>query len=196
MCSAASTYAQQTPTVPQDVTEQRAPLTETAVALDVMGRVALAGRLRTTTLNGALDSPVQNVRLVVENRSGFFFTYVSGWATFYDGVGTRCGEGLFALDALAPGESVETDTPGLRLTCAPASWRIVANNLLTRISDTAKPSEPIRLEPSRQPANLTTEPPRFININVNGIEYRVPLGSTLNIPVNEKQVTITVLDKP
>ncbi|MBC7909585.1 MAG: hypothetical protein H7Y30_03735, partial [Pyrinomonadaceae bacterium] len=127
-------YAQQTG-------EQRVPLQEQPVAVDAEGRTALAGRLRTTDLKGALDSPVTNIRLVIENRSQFFYNYISGWATFYDGEGVRCGEGLFKLDALAVGEAAETDTPGLRLKCAPATWRIVATNLLTRAGDTAKPSQ-------------------------------------------------------
>ena len=96
----------------QQTGEQRVPLSDQATASDAEGRIALAGTLRTTDLNGSLDSPVTNIRLVLENRSQFFFTYVSGWATFYDSEGVRCGEGLFKLDALAVGEAAETDTPG------------------------------------------------------------------------------------
>jgi len=92
--------------------EQRVPLTQTAIALDARGTAALEGTLRTTALNGAPDAPVMNVRLVVKNVSMYFLTYVSGLATFYDGGGVRCGEGLFKIDALAQNESAETDTPG------------------------------------------------------------------------------------
>src|SRR2546426_3029098 len=73
--------------------EQRVPLTQTAIALDARGTAALEGTLRTTALNGAPDAPVMNVRLVVKNVSMYFLTYVSGLATFYDGGGVRCGEG-------------------------------------------------------------------------------------------------------
>ena len=125
--------------------EQRVPLTQTAVAHDAKGAAALEATLRTATLNGAPDAPVTNVRIVIKNVSGNFYTYVSGVATFYDASGVRCGEGVFKLDALAQNESAETDMPGLRITCAPATWRIVATNLLTGSGErtsSAPPSHP------------------------------------------------------
>ncbi|HEX8853358.1 MAG TPA: hypothetical protein VF754_07720, partial [Pyrinomonadaceae bacterium] len=112
--------------------EPRVPLAEAAPAFDAEGRTALAGLLRTQQLSGTPDAPERNTRFVVENRSAIFYTYVSGWATFYGADGVRCGEGLWKLEALAPGESAEVDTPGLRLTCAPTTWRIIATNLVTR----------------------------------------------------------------
>ena len=112
--------------------EERVPLTQTAVAHDAKGVAALEATLRTTTLNGAPDAPVTNVRIVIKNVSSSFYTYVSGLATFYDASGVRCGEGVFKVEALAQNESAETDMPGLRVTCAPATWRIVATNLLPR----------------------------------------------------------------
>src|SRR5256885_9268433 len=115
----------------QQPTEQRAALNEAATASDGKAAAAIEARLLTTVLNGSEDSPVTNVRIVVKNVSANFYTYVSGWATFYDSSVVRCGEGLFKLDALAPNESAEVDTPGLRLHCSPASWRIVATNLTT-----------------------------------------------------------------
>ena len=139
----ATVEAQQTP-------EQRAPLTEPTTAFDVRGANAIEGRLLTTVLNGSQDSPVTNVRLVLKNASSNFYTYISGWATFYDAAGVRCGEGLFKTDALAPNESTETDTPGLRLRCSPATWRIVATNLVTRSTDTAKTVEPTPLPPAKR----------------------------------------------
>src|SRR2546429_5616109 len=128
-------YAQQT-------TEQRSALTDAAVGFDVKGAPAIEGRLLTQVLNGSDEFPVTNVKIAVKNVTPIFYTYVSGWATFYDANATRCGEGLFKLDALAPQESAEVDTPGLRLRCSPTTWRIVANNLLTRTEDIAKPTEP------------------------------------------------------
>src|SRR6267378_1964066 len=110
----------------QQPTEQRAALNEAATASDA---------------KGAADSPVTNVRIVLKNVSANFYAYVSGWATFYDSSAVRCGEGLFKLDALAPNESAEVDTPGLRLHCSPASWRIVATNLLSRTTEGTKPIE-------------------------------------------------------
>ena len=123
-------------TAQQEQTELRVALNAQPVALDAMGRPALAARLVTPAINGTVDAPVKNARLVIENRGPFFYTYVSGWATFYDGNGVRCGEGLFKVDALASAEAVETDMPGARITCTPVSWRIVATNLLTRTSET------------------------------------------------------------
>src|SRR5712692_7983224 len=104
IASAAVVAAQQPP-------EQRAALNEAAVAFDAKGAAALEARLLTTLLNGSEDSPVTNVKLVVKNTTANFYTYVTGWATFYDNGGVRCGEGLFKLDALAPNESSETDAP-------------------------------------------------------------------------------------
>ena len=110
----------------QQPSEQRAALTDAAIALDTKAAPALEARLRTQVLNGSDDSPVTNVKIAVKNVTSSFYTYVSGWATFYDSNAVRCGEGVFKLDALAPQESAEVDTPGLRLRCAPSTWRIVA----------------------------------------------------------------------
>ncbi|HLM54838.1 MAG TPA: hypothetical protein VK422_01840, partial [Pyrinomonadaceae bacterium] len=104
--------------------EARVPLAQAATAFDVAGREALAGRLRTQALAGTPDAPVRNTRIVIENRSPVFFTYATGWATFYAEDGVRCGEGLWKLEALAPAEQAEVDTPGLRLTCTPSTWRV------------------------------------------------------------------------
>lgn len=206
-CGAVNVQAQQAPAPVQDATEQRVATTEPAIALDARGRESLAARLRTTTLSGTPDAPVQNVRLVVENRSQYFYTYVSGWVTFYDTAGVRCGEGLFKLDALAAGESAETDTPGLSLRCTPATWRVVATNLLTRTSDTAKPNEPPPAEPPATPAsgtqptspNTTTPaagavPPLMININ--GRMLPVQLNNPINIRVGRERLRITVSAAP
>src|SRR5882672_11775523 len=116
----------------QQPAEQRAALSEAATGLDAKGAAAFEARLLTTALSGSDDSPVTNVRVVVKNTSPNFYTYVTGWATFYDAGAVLCGEGLFKFEALAPGESAETDTPGLRLKCTAASWRISATNLLVR----------------------------------------------------------------
>jgi hypothetical protein len=182
----------------QQTGEQRVALTEQAAASDVEGRAALAGRLRTTDLKGAIDSPVTNVRLVLENRSQFFYNYVSGWATFYDAEGVRCGEGLFKLDALAIGEAAETDTPGLRLTCAPTTWRIVATNLLTRSTDVAKPNEPAPA-PDTQTATgngMVTAMPE-LEINIDGKTLPLQLGNPVEINTRRKsKVRIVVSAKP
>ena len=173
--------------------EQRVGLEEQAVALDSMGQAALAGQLLTKALSGAPDAPVKNARFILENRSTLFYTYVSGSVTFYDERGVRCGEGEFALNALAPGEQAEVDAPGLRLSCAPRAWRIVANNLLTRTTETAKPAaeqatQPVPpLAPASAPAAPTS-----VEITVNDKVYNAPLGSTLDIPVKSKRVKITV----
>lgn len=113
--------------------ERRVPLNEAAVAHDQNGVAALEGTLRTTEINGAPDSPVTNVRVVVRNTSGISYAFVSGVITFYDSGGVRCGEGIFKADALAADESFETDTPGVRIRCQAVTWRIVATHLLPRV---------------------------------------------------------------
>jgi hypothetical protein len=175
--------------------EPRVPLTEQATAFDAAGRTALGARLRTLALSGTLDAPVRNARIVIENRSGLFYTYVSGWATFYDGEGVRCGEGLWKLEALAPGEAAEADMPGLRITCAPATWRLVANNLLTRTGDVAKPSGSVTsMQPAVSPADARPLPP--LEINVNGKTLPIQPGNPLEITVGRERVRIVVNTAP
>lgn len=198
MCScAAGARAQQQGSGP--IVEQPVSLSARPIALDAQGRDALSARLLTTSLQGSVDSPVPNIRLVVENISPFFYEYVAGRVTFYDAQGVRCGEGLFKFDVLAPREMAETDTPGLRLHCSPSTWRVVATNLLTRTSDTAKPGEPTpaSTEPMQPASNIGAEqaqPPslQFVNLSIDGIVYRVPLGSTVSVPVSRRKININV----
>jgi hypothetical protein len=195
-----------TPAPATNSTEQSVPLTDRAIALDAKGAPSLTAQLRTTALSGTQDAPAQNLRIVIQNSSPFFYNYVSGWASFYDAQGVRCGEGLFVLPALAPQESAEVDTPGLRVRCAPATWRIVATNLLTRTTDVAKPSDPAPVAPTPiEPATpaisaqlngaVSAEAQRFVNLSVNGKSYRVPMGSTLTVPVSGKRVKIAVQEQ-
>jgi len=199
--------------------EPRVPLAQAAVAYDVEGHEALGGRLRTQSLAGTPDAPVRNTRIVVESRSQVFYNYVSGWATFYGEDGVRCGEGLWKLEALAPAEQVEVDTPGLRLTCTPATWRITATTLLTRTGDVAKPREQAAPPPAETggasaaaaPASAAatgttgassttganapaTVPP--LEINVNGKTIPIQLGNPLEIQVGKERVRIVVQPAP
>lgn len=139
LITAWSTHAQQTTT---DGNEKRVGLNEVAVAHDDDGVAALQGTLRTTALNGAPDSPVTNVRMIIKNTSGISYAFVSGVVTFYDSAGIRCGEGIFKADAVAVDESFESDTPGVRIRCEATTWRIVATNLLPRTSP--NPPAPVR----------------------------------------------------
>ena len=178
--------AQQQTTRPS---EERVPLTQAAIALDGAGTKALEATLRTTTLNGAPDAPVMNIRVVVKNTSSSFLTYVSGLVTFYDAGGVRCGEGLFKVDALAQNEAAETDAPGLRITCAPATWRIVATNLLPRAAEqTLLPQSSGSGPSSAGAANLV--------IDIDGEEHPIQLGKPMVLNVGEKQKTITVRAAP
>ena len=122
--------------------EKRVALTERAVAHDVNAAPVLEAALRTTELNGAVDDPITNVRMVVRNTSGIWYAFVSGVVTFYDAAGVRCGEGMFKADALAPDESFETDTPGLRIRCQVSTWRIVATHLVPRMPTPPPPPKP------------------------------------------------------
>jgi hypothetical protein len=191
-CLALEVRAQQTDAAQEAAAaaEQRVALEGQAIALDSMGRTAIAGQLLTRALSGAPDMPVKNARFIIENRSQFFYNYVSGSVTFYDERGVRCGEGQFTLNALAPGEQAETDAPGLRLTCAPRTWRIVAKDLVPRVHDRLVPvADTVPVEP---PAPATTPEPQSLEIVVDDKVYNAPLGSTLDVPVRRRRVKITV----
>ena len=177
----------------QPAAEQRAALTEAAAAFDAKGAPAIEARLSTTVLNGSDDSPVTNVRLVVKNTSSNFYTYVTGWATFYDSAAVRCGEGLFKIDALAQGESSETDTPGLRLRCTPASWRIVATNLLTRTADTAK--EAVTAPPPAESAPEKPAPVNFI-ISIDGEQHPIQVGNPIVLKLGNRNRKVVLQPVP
>ena len=204
---AARAQQQQTAASTSDVrpSEAHVPLAQAAVAYDVAGNEALGGRLRTLSLAGTPEAPVRNTRVVVENRSPVFYNYAAGWATFYGEDGVRCGEGLWKLEAFAPREQVEVDTPGLRLTCTPTTWRIVATTLLTRTGDVAKPREqtaPPPAEPGSAPpasgpaAPATTAATPPLEINVNGKTIPIQLGNPLEIQVGKERVRIVVQQAP
>jgi hypothetical protein len=189
-CGALSIRAQEVNATQEAGTEQRAALEAQTIALDSLGRAALAGQLLTRALNGTPDAPVKNARFIIENRSALFYNYVSGSATFYDERGVRCGEGQFTLNALAPGEQAETDAPGLRLSCAPRTWRIVAKDLIPRTQDRLVPvEETTQAEP---PAPVTTPVVTPLEIVVDDQVYNAPLGSTLEVSVRKRRVKITV----
>ena len=170
--------------------EQRVALEAQPVALDSMGRAAIAGQLLTRALSGTTEAPVKNARFIIENRSAFFYNYVSGSVTFYDERGVRCGEGQFTLNALAPNEQAETDAPGLRLTCAPRTWRLVAKDLVPRVNDRLVPVA--ETTPAETPAPVNTPTLLPLEIVVDDRVYNAPLGSTLDISVRRRRVKITV----
>ena len=176
-------YAQQT-------TEQRSALTDAAVGLDVKGAPAIEGRLLTQVLNGSDESPVTNVKIAVKNVTPIFYNYISGWATFYDANATRCGEGLFKLDALAPQESAEVDTPGLRLRCAPSTWRVVATNLVTRTVDIAKSVE-TQVPPTEPAAAQPVAPVNFV-ISIDGEEHPIQVNNPIVLKLGNRNRTIVL----
>jgi hypothetical protein len=171
---------------PAGAAEKRVALSETAVALDSSGAPVLEATLKTTALNGAEDSPVTNIRLVVRNTSSVSYGFVSGLVTFYDGAGVRCGEGLFKADALAVGEAFETDTPGIRIRCAPVTWRIVASSLVPRVVS----GGPV--------AAVTTASPSGINlvISVDGEEHPIQLDKPMVLTLGARQRTIVLREAP
>ncbi len=165
--------------------ERSVALNSTAIALDGNGVAALEATLKTTALHGADDSPVTNIRVVVRNSSAIDLAFVSGLITFYDGAGVRCGEGIFKADALAVGEAFETDTPGIRIRCSPATWRIVATNLLPRVAPTVNTPA---LMSSRSSANLI--------ISVDGEEHPIQLDRPLVLQFGTMERTIVVRARP
>jgi hypothetical protein len=165
--------------------EKRVALSEKAIAFDGSGVPALEAALKTTALNGAEDSPVTNIRLVVRNAGNIPYSLVTGLVTFYDGSGVRCGEGLFKADALSVDESFETDTPGIRIRCAPATWRIVANNLLPRVL-----AAPASMAMASGPSNLN------LVIAVDGEEHPIQLDKPLVLKFGTAERTIVVRQAP
>jgi hypothetical protein len=178
LCSAWLASAQETPVV-GNLNEQRVPLNQPAVALDGTGAPALEATLRTTALNGAPETPVTNIHMVIKNRSTLPYAFVSGAITFYDAAGVRCGEGMFKADALAVDESFETDAPGLRIRCDAATWRVVATSLLPRVP----PNAPI--------AGLTRTPSNLV-ISIDGETHPIQLDKPLTLTLGEKRRTIIV----
>jgi len=177
----------------QQANEQRAALNETVIALDAKSAPALEARLLTQVLNGAEDSPVTNIKLSVKNTTPNFYTYVSGWVTFYDANALRCGDGLFKIDALAPQESAEVDTPGLRLRCSPQSWRVVATNLMTRTVDAAKPVEaapPVQAAVPERPA-----PMNFV-ISIDGQDYPIQVNNPMVLRLGNRNRRIVLRQIP
>lgn len=191
-CGAQSVRAQETDAAAAG--EQRVGLEAEATALDAQGRAALVGQLLTQALAGTPDAPVRNARFIIENRGPVFLAYVSGSVTFYDDRGVRCGEGQFTLSALAQGERAETDAPGLRITCSPRTWRIVAKDLLPRsterISLPAQEETAQPLTPTTAPADTPSVLP--LEITVDDKVYNAPIGSTLEVSVRRRRVRITV----
>ena len=176
----------------QQPNEQRAPLAGTAVAFDAKSAPALEARLRTQMLNGSDDSPVTNVKIAVKNVTSNFYTYASGWATFYDSNAVRCGEGLFKLDALAPQESAEVDTPGLRLRCSPSTWRIVATNLMTRTADIAQLVAP------PPPVEAVVEKPAPVNfiISIDGEQHPIQVNNPIVLKLGNRNRKIVLKSVP
>lgn len=179
LCAAVCVSAQETTQGSGALNERRVALNEAAVALDASGAAALEATLRTTALNGAPDTPVTNARMIVKNRSGIAYAFVSGAVTFYDAAGLRCGEGIFKADALAADESFEADVPGLRIRCEAATWRIVATNLLPRV-------------PPNQPVTTLTRAPFNFVISIDGEEHPIQLNKPLEVVLGERRRTIIV----
>ena len=171
--------------------ERRVALTEPAVALDGSGVAVLEATMKTTALNGAADSPVTNIRLVVKNSGVVPYAFVSGLVTFYDGAGVRCGEGIFKADALSANESFETDTPGVRIRCVPATWRIVATNLLPRVAPNGAASiSAASTSSAEKRAGLN------LIISVDGEEHPIQLERPMVLNLGTAQRTIVVRAAP
>jgi hypothetical protein len=162
--------------------ERRVPLTEAAVALDANGASALEATLSTTALNGAADTPVTNIHMIVRNTSTIAYGFAAGLVTFYDAAGVRCGDGIFQADALAAGESFETDAPGIRIRCTPSTWRIVATSLVPRTVP-----NPI-VSPTTTAANLV--------ITVDGEPHPIQINRPMTLNVGGTTKTIVVRVAP
>lgn len=163
--------------------DRRVALSEKAVAVDGNGASALEATLRTTAINGTEDSPVTNVSLIVKNISGTPYTFITGVVTFYDGAGIRCGEGMFKAGALSADEAFETDSPGIRIRCAPATWRIVANNLIPRVA-------PFVTQPRTASGRMN------LLISVNGEEHPIQLDKPMVLKIGNEERTLVLREAP
>src|SRR4051794_8349225 len=184
LCSACMANAQGPTT---DTGEKRVPLSEAAVATDGTGAGVLQATLRTTALSGSPEAPVTNVRVVIKNTSPIPYAFVAGFVTFYDAAGIRCGEGMFKADALAANESFETDTPGLRIRCEAASWRIIATNLLPRVAPNSL-AAPIAEASNARASNFL--------IVIDGESHPIQLDKPLVLTLGERRRTIVVRSAP
>ena len=167
------------------LSEKRVALSEKAVALDESGAAVLEATLRTSGLNGSEESPVTNISLIVRNSSSVSYLFVSGLVTFYDGSGVRCGEGVFKADALSADEAFETDTPGIRIRCAPSTWRIVSSNLIPKVPAISLESPTASLN---RGLNLV--------ISVDGEEHPIQLQKPMVVKFGDAQRTIVLREAP
>jgi hypothetical protein len=174
--------------------DQRAPLNAAAIAFDAKGAPGIEARLLTTALNGSQDSPVTNVRIVIKNPTANVYTYVSGLATFYDAAAVRCGEGQFKVELLASNESAEVDTPGLRLRCSAATWRIVADSLLTRANETMKPVE-ATVNPA-EPAVVEKPAPTNFIISIDGEQHPIQINNPIVLKLGTRKRKIVLRNVP
>jgi hypothetical protein len=89
---------------------------------------------------------------------------------------------MFKAGALAVDEAFETDAPGVRIRCAPATWRIVAMNLLPR------------MVPSLTTTTNATSP--NLLISVDGEEHPIQLDRPMVVNLGNAQRTIIVRQAP
>lgn len=158
--------------------EKRVSLSESAIAFDANGSSALEATLLTKGFNGSPEIPVTNVRMVIRNTSPLPYAFISGVVTFYEASGVRCGESVFQANVLAPNESFETDAPGIRIRCSPASWRIVATNLIPRFAP--------------NPTRIMTR----LVIDIDGEQHPLQLDKPLTVTFGEHKRTIVVKEQP
>lgn len=163
--------------------ETRVGLSDRAIALDATNAPALEATLLTKSLNGAPDTPVTNIRMIVKNAGTVPYAFVSGIVTFYDPSGVRCGEGIFKADALAVNELFETDTPGIRIRCSASTWRLVATNLLPRVVPVAIPVP-------------TPETPSRLIISVDGESHPIQLDRPITLNLGDRPRTIVIRQSP
>ena len=83
-------------------------------------------------------------------------------------------------------EAFETDTPGIRIRCAPSTWRIVANNLIPRVAPIGPGSPSASL--GRTGLNLV--------ISVDGEEHPIQLQKPMVVKLGDAQRTILLREAP
>ncbi len=141
----------------------------------------------TLVASGALSVSAQQP---AEQRAG-----LGEAPTAYDAKGAAALEGHLLTTALnGSDESAETDTPGLRLRCTPASWRIVATNLLTRTYDAAKPTEAAP-PPAETSVVEKTAPVNFI-ISIDGERHPIQVDRPIVLKLGNRNRKIVLHPVP
>ncbi len=87
-------------------------------------------------------------------------------------------------------ESFETDAPGIRIRCSPATWRIVANNLLPKVTNGFDANTSTATGPTAGRSNMN------LIISVDGEEHPIQLDKPMVVKLGDADRTIVLRPAP